>query len=137
MKKSLSLLLVLSLTGLDIGVAMAQRSGPRSSLPLRRVGQCATTRITDIGYRLADERNRPIRDSGSHFSVANGLGGVTYSRVPAVHRSRVGDRVRICLVSIPRGCPPGDDRGREYRTTNLRTRQSWVMPDSQHRCGGA
>ncbi|HEY0116218.1 MAG TPA: hypothetical protein VGB54_10890 [Allosphingosinicella sp.] len=137
MKRSVSLLLVLSVVGLDIGVALAQASGPRSHLPLRRVGQCAMTRITEIGYRLSDESNRPIRDSGTYFGVGNGLGGVSYSRVAAVHRSRVGDRVRICLVSIPRGCPPGDDRGRAYRTTNLRTRQSWVMGDSQHMCGGA
>jgi hypothetical protein len=136
MKKSLSLLLVLSVCALDVGGAAAQ-SGPRANGPLRRVGQCAATRITEFGYRLKDERNRPVRDSGSYFGTANGLGGVTYSRVAAVHRSRIGDRVRICLVSIPRGCPPGDDRGREYRTTNLRTRQSWVMPDSQHGCGGA
>ncbi len=50
---------------------------------------------------------------------------------------RAGDPVEMCLVSIPRDCPVGDDRGREYRTTNLRTRKSWRLPDSEHSCGGA
>jgi hypothetical protein len=41
------------------------------------------------------------------------------------------------LVSIPRHCPKGDNRGRVYRTTNLRTHKSWKLPDSEHMCGGA
>lgn len=137
MKKSLSLALVLSTVAFDAGLAFAQGSGARPTFPIRRVGQCVNTRITEIGYRLRGEDGRPIRDSGSYYQLANGVGGVSYSRVGAVHRSRVGDRVRTCLVSIPRNCPRGDYRGREYRTTNLRTRQSWVMGDSQHMCGGA
>ena len=43
----------------------------------------------------------------------------------------------MCLTSIPKHCPPGDDRGRKYTATNLRTRGSWSMADSQHMCGGA
>ena len=52
-------------------------------------------------------------------------------------RSKVGDRVRICLDSLPKDCPPGDDRGKIYTTTNERTNESWTMQDSQHGCGGA
>ncbi len=55
----------------------------------------------------------------------------------AVDRSRPGDPVRICLVSIPKHCPPGDNRGRTYKTTNLRTHRAWTLPDSEHMCGGA
>ena len=51
--------------------------------------------------------------------------------------SRPGDVVRVCLVSIPRPCPPGDKRGRVYKTTNLRTHGEWTLPDSEHSCGGA
>lgn len=136
MRKGVGLLLALVLAQLNMAEAVAQPRGGHH--PIARVGQCVVTRITSIGYRLVDSStNRPIRDSGSAVELANGVYGVSYERVPAVHRSRVGDRVRTCLVSIPRGCPPGDDRGREYRTTNLRTRQSWTLPDSQHSCGGA
>jgi hypothetical protein len=92
------------------------------------------TRIIAIHGRLEGD---PRFETGIGVDLANGIYGVSYDSVRAVRRSRVGDRVRSCLVSIPRGCPPGDDRGREYRTTNLRTRQSWTLPDSQHGCGGA
>ena len=39
--------------------------------------------------------------------------------------------------SVPENCPPGDDRGKIYKATNLRTNESWEAPDSQHSCGGA
>jgi hypothetical protein len=57
--------------------------------------------------------------------------------IAAIHRSRPGDKAKVCLVSIPKNCPPNDDRGKVYRATNLRTGESWEAPDSQHSCGGA
>jgi len=95
------------------------------------IGACSETTIEDIGYRLGDP------DSGSAISYANGGGQVSYDTIPEIHRSRVGDAVRLCLVSIPEDCPPGDDRGKVYSATNLRTGESWEAPDSQHSCGGA
>ena len=95
------------------------------------IGACSETTIKDIGYRLGDP------DSGSAISYANGGGQVSYDTIPEIHRSRVGDPVRLCLVSIPEDCPPGDDRGKVYSATNLRTGESWEAPDSQHSCGGA
>ena len=62
---------------------------------------------------------------------------VSYDEVPDIARSRPGDPIRLCLVSIPKHCPPGDDRGRFYKATNLRTGKSWTLPDSEHMCGGA
>jgi|ERR1700730_18431612 len=50
---------------------------------------------------------------------------------------RVGDRVRLCLVSFLAGCPAGDDRGHEYTATNLRTHETWKRHDASHMCGGA
>ena len=70
------------------------------------IGACSETTIEDIGYRLGDP------DSGSAISYANGGGQVSYDTIPEIHRSRVGDPVRLCLVSIPEDCPPGDDRGK-------------------------
>ena len=131
MRKAIGLLAAISLLQLDAAAALAQR-GPH--YPIARVGQCVTTRITAIHARLEGD---PNFESGIGVELANGIYGVSYESVRAVRRSRAGDRVRACLVSIPHHCPPGDDRGREYRTTNLRTRQSWVLPDSQHSCGGA
>jgi hypothetical protein len=97
-----------------------------------RVGACANTRIKAIGTRLEG-----MPDSGSAVSFANGGDQVSYDTVPAIVHSKAGDPVRMCLVSIPRHCPKGDNRGRVYRTTNLRTHKSWKLPDSEHMCGGA
>jgi hypothetical protein len=99
---------------------------------LPRVGDCVNTKITGIGTRLM---NTP--GSGSAISFENGGGQVGYDTVPAIEQSRLGDPVRMCLESIPQDCPVGDDRGRVYRVTNLRTRQSWSEADASHMCGGA
>jgi hypothetical protein len=96
-----------------------------------QIGECSQTTIEDIGYRLGDP------DSGSAISYANGGVQVSYDTIPEIHRSQIGDPVRLCLVSVPEDCPPGDDRGKVYSATNLRTGESWEAPDSQHSCGGA
>jgi hypothetical protein len=101
-----------------------------------RVGQCVATSIKAIGTRLTDG-GKPIEGSGSEVRFTNGVRQVSYETVPSIERSETGDPVRICLVELPKDCPPGDDRGRVYRTTNLRTSEVWRLPDSEHMCGGA
>ena len=104
----------------------------------QRIGQCVRTSIKSVETRLVDgSNNKPVPGSGSAVSFVNGGYQVSYDQVPAIDNSRASDSVRMCLVSIPQNCPPGDNRGREYRTANLRTHKSWVLPDSQHSCGGA
>ena len=107
-----------------------------ASLPAH-VGQCATTTIKIVGTRLEDGAGKPVVGSGSAVIFVNGGSQVSYEEVAAIDRSRPGDPVRLCLVSIPKHCPPGDDRGRFYKATNLRTGKSWTLPDSEHMCGGA
>lgn len=103
-----------------------------------RVGECAITAIARIGTRLEDATtHRPIKNSGSSVSFANGAYQVSYDTEPQIVRSKPRDRVKLCLVKIPKNCPPGDNRGRIYKTTNLRTGGSWTLPDSEHSCGGA
>jgi hypothetical protein len=97
-----------------------------------KVGDCSSTAIADIGTRLEG-----MPESGTTVTMKNGIFGVSYESEPAVLASRPGDQVEVCLVRIPAGCPRGDDRGREYSTTNLRTGQSWILPDASHMCGGA
>ncbi len=98
----------------------------------KQVGQCVNTTIKSIGTRLEGTPG-----SGSAVDFQNGGYQVSYDTVPEVEQSKRGDPVRMCLVSIPKNCPRGDDRGRVYRTTNLRTNQSWSLPDAEHMCGGA
>jgi hypothetical protein len=75
--------------------------------------------------------------SGSAVTFNNGGYNVSYDLVDAIRDSRIGDHVMICLVYAPKDCPPGDDRGKTYTVTNLRTLESWTLPDSEHMCGGA
>ncbi len=107
---------------------------------LRRVGDCGRARIAKIETRFGEKLVRPKSndmDSGVGVSFSNGGYQVSYEFIEAVYNSRAGDTVLICLVSVPKNCPKGDDRGKFYTTTNLRTNFSWTLPDSQHMCGGA
>ena len=98
-----------------------------------KIGKCSQARIVSITPRLEGTEF----DSGTAVQFNNGGFQVSYDYEENIIKSRKGDRVRICLVSIPADCPPGDNRGRVYKTTNLRTKKSWELPDSQHSCGGA
>ena len=96
------------------------------------------SRIKSVETRLVDGAdNAPIPGSGSAVSFVGGGYQVSYDTVPAIDRSRPGDPVRICLIQVPHPCPPGDNRGRLYKTTNLRTHRAWTLRDSEHMCGGA
>ena len=109
----------------------APASGASGGVPTQ-VGACVQTQIAMLGSRLEG-----APDSGSAITYANGINGVSYDVIAALRNSRVGDPVTLCLVSLPQDCPKGDDRGKVYSATNLRTQQGWSLPDSQHMCGGA
>lgn len=100
--------------------------------PALRVGQCTNTTVTQVGTRL-----EATPGSGTAIQFANGVALVSYDTVPPAEASQPGDPVKMCLKSVPKHCPPGDNRGKVYTVTNLRTHQSFTLPDSQHECGGA
>jgi hypothetical protein len=108
-----------------------QLAADHSKIPTR-VGMCVDTAIAGLGSRLEG-----APDSGSSVSYANNIYGVSYDIVAAIRNSRVGDPIKLCLVSLPEDCPKGDDRGKTYSAVNLRTGQGWALPDSEHMCGGA
>jgi len=56
---------------------------------------------------------------------ANAVSGVSYEYVPPLHASRIGDQVRLCLVSILK-LSARRRRGQEYQATNLRTGNHWA-----------
>jgi uncharacterized protein len=117
----------------------ARSEPPTKNLP-GQVGRCTTTKIASISTRFGDELKPPADEfdsSGSAVSFANGGYQVSYSYISAIADSHIGDEVLLCLVSLPKNCPPGDDRGKFYSATNLRTKGSWLLPDAQHMCGGA
>jgi hypothetical protein len=95
---------------------------------------CETTSIKEIGARLQGES---AEDSGSSVVYSNGTTGISYEHIRELDHSRIGDRVNLCLISVPKGCPYGDIRGREYFAKNLRTNEHWRMMNDGHLCGGA
>ena len=121
-----------------LAVAASVLVAPAMAEPMpKHVGDCAKTKVSRIETRLADGDGKPVADSGSAIDFVNGGYQVSYDQVSAIDSSRPGDPVEICLVSVPKGCPKGDHRGKVYKTTNLRSHDQWTLPDAEHSCGGA
>jgi hypothetical protein len=113
--------------------AVLVSSGALAGAPLpTKVGQCATTSIKDIGMRLDG-----VPDSGDSVTYADGGYQVSYDSIAGLKGAKKGDAVKLCLTSLPQNCPKGDDRGKTYKATDLRTHKSWEEADSEHSCGGA
>lgn len=92
---------------------------------------CGGAIISSISGRLEGDPS-----SGSAVVFNNGSLNISYDVIPAIQNSRVGDHVLMCLVFVPKNCPAGDTRGKEYTVTNLRSLESWTLPNSEHECGG-
>jgi hypothetical protein len=123
-------LLVVTALALTVFVptAPAQAAG---AVPTK-VGQCVSTTI-----KLKATRLEGVADSGDAVEYANGIFGISYEQEAGMVGAKAGDKVKLCLSSIPKGCPKGDDRGKTYKATDLRTHKSWDLPDAEHMCGGA
>lgn len=116
--------------------ASAAGQGAEEALPAG-IGDCSATHIDDRGTRFSETIPEEDNGEGSRVGYSNGLSLVSYEHESVIVQSRIGDQVVTCLVSIPRDCPAGDDRGKGYLTLNLRTKGVWIFGDSQHMCGGA
>ena len=122
---------------LTIPIILWSMDSAAQGLPTHE-GACVHTKIAQLEHRLQDTTTGAFDpQSGSAISFTNGGYQVSYEELPILQGSRTGDPVLMCLIKIPRDCPPGDARGRVYTTTNLRTLDSWTMGDSEHSCGGA
>jgi uncharacterized protein len=120
-----------------LDVAAKAPRGADQPLPAK-IGSCAVTHITALTTRLGEDPFETAPpEAGTLVQLANGGVGVSYEREPGLVGSKVGDPVSVCLMSIPRDCPQDDERGRMYYGVDLTLRGSWVLPDSQHMCGGA
>jgi hypothetical protein len=111
---------------------------PSSILPTA-VGQCADTTITSITDRFGADLTPSKKGSekGTFIRFSNSGVQVSLVKERSIVRSQVFDKVNMCLVEIPKGCPAGDNRGRLYKTTNLRTGESWSLPNDIKSCSGA
>lgn len=110
----------------------------QAATPPTRLGHCSNTSVAKVMTRLQDAvTKKPILGSGTSIQFTNGIYLVSYDMVPEAESSKPRDPVKLCLISIPKNCPPGDNRGKIYTATNLRTKKTFTLPDSQHSCGGA
>ena len=100
-----------------------------------KIGTCYFARTHLVGARFGPF---PVtQDDGFTVGLSNGMSLVEYSYRGAMRQLRVGDRVRACVIDLPKECPADDLRGIGYRVTNLRTGRSFIIGDSQHVCRGA
>lgn len=113
--------------------AISPHIPPKHGFPT--LGTCYVSRITAIEGRL--EGDTVTGESGSQVEFRNGVLQVGYETVPGIVRSRIGDKVTMCVVKLPADCPRGDFRGVVYRTRNWRTKENWTLPNAEHNCGGA
>jgi uncharacterized protein len=103
-----------------------------------KVGDCTLTHVAELMTRIGNPLDGADADEGSQVLLANDGLLVSYEREFGLTASQVGDPVAICLMSIPRDCPTGDDRGRMYYGVNIaRQGATWALSDSIHLCGGA
>jgi hypothetical protein len=111
---------------------------PGSILPAK-VGECADTTITSITDRFGADLTPSKKGSekGTFIRFSNSGVQVSLVKESAIVRSQVFDKVNMCLVEVPKGCPDGDSRGRVYKTTNLRTKESWSLANDVKSCSGA
>lgn len=111
----------------------------RISVLPAKVGECADTTITSItdryGADLTPGSSKKGSDSGTIVRFSNSGVQVSLAKERAIARSQVFDKVNMCLVEIPKDCPAGDVRGRVYKTTNLRTGESWSLANDVRNCG--
>ncbi|HEY3797227.1 MAG TPA: hypothetical protein VGL58_02660 [Caulobacteraceae bacterium] len=127
--------------GKDVGCLQAFESAQlawlRAAAPLptglpTRPGACQMAAVAKIVSRLEG-----MADSGSAVEETGGGYQVSYDMIAAISRAHAGDAALVCLVSLPSGCPPNDDRGKIYAVADLRTLGAWSLPDAEHMCGGA
>lgn len=114
------------------------QAGKHADQPLpARIGDCAVTHIAELSTRIGEGGALADADpdAGSSVTFTNGGALVSYDHEEGLASSQVGDAVALCLMSIPRDCPQGDDRGKVYYGVDLMLKGTWALPDSQHMCG--
>lgn len=117
---------------LTIGASASVGAAAASVLP-SEIGGCTETRIAQI-----TEDFPAAPGGGSVIHYENGAQQLSFDKIPGLETTQIGDAVRVCLVAVARNCPPGDERGRTYEGTNLRTGLTWRAPDTLlHDCSGA
>lgn len=114
--------------------------------PPRLIGQCADSFVQSKRFRMVPspgdpDYTRTTDDFGKEVVVklTNGIGIYAGEGDDFILSSNfaAGHKVKVCLESLPRNCPPGDSRGKAYRLLDYLTGARVAGVDSWHQCGGA
>lgn len=97
----------------------------------QQVNNCSRTNVESVGARLEGSP-----EAGSYIKFTNGLYSDTYEPY-SYGQSKKGDTVLLCLDNVPKGCPPGDDRGKSFIAINERNNIMFKVVKGHHFCGGA
>ena len=115
----------------------------------KKIGQCVDSTISDKYTRFEDIE---AGESGGgevsvEFKNELALFILSISNFPekgnpdkymfSTSDFALGDKVKLCLKELPKGCPKDDDRGKVYTVINYKNNKSFVGIDSWHSCGGA
>ena len=131
--------LILAADGLSAGSAKAHA-------PTQVIGTCRFTTVESKRFRMAPSPgDAGYKPSDSPLgkevliSLTNGIGVYAGDGDAFILSNDFapGHSVKVCLLSVPKNCPPGDQRGKTYSLTDQQTRRSLKGIDSWHLCGGA
>lgn len=125
------------------GLAMA---AARAEAPPRSEGTCSSTTVESKRFRMARSPGDPGYTPSDNpagkevlISLNNGIGvyaGDGDAFILSPHFAS-GHPVTLCLIEVPKHCPPGDNRGKIYTLTDRKTGRTVRGIDSWHLCGGA
>ncbi|MEI8179923.1 hypothetical protein, partial [Aestuariivirga sp.] len=116
---------------------LARKEARETNRMPQRFGDCVKTKISTVTTRFGEPVTDLNTDEGTSVEYDNGGRVVSYGRDQGLFGAKVGQRVVMCLLTIPYDCPDGDDRGRLYYTLDIDTKGEWILTDTQHMCGGA
>lgn len=139
-------LIAVGLGGLILTADALTGTAVRAETPPRTIGGCSLTTVISKRFRMAPSPGDPGYNPSDSplgkevlISLKNGLGLYAGDGDTFILSTDFapGHRVTLCLLSLPKNCPPGDNRGKIYSLTDRQTRRTMKGIDSWHLCGGA
>ena len=140
------LLLTAALGGLLLAADGFSAGSVKADAPSQVISACSLTTVESKRFRMApspgDAGYKPSASAVGKevlISLANGIGVYAGDGDAFILSNDFapGHSVKLCLRSVPKTCPPGDQRGKTYSLTDRQTHRSVKGIDSWHLCGGA
>jgi uncharacterized protein len=115
----------------------------QKSTTLKKRGDCKKDKVSElIVSKIGDKGGELLTDFIIKYQSGIAL---FYSRSGIMQKEatlyrglkgvKINDDVELCVMDVPEYCPVGDERGKTYKATNLRTGEEWVLVGSIKGCG--